>query len=120
MWRWRHRASFETWAGRWLRSWWLRWTLYARRLPKWLRACGLTVQDNERPIVLTANPLGRNKIRRQPKQRVDQVPRVLGVRSGTSWDEVRIRLVAGQKPVRRDSLCRKSLEPLQESRSLCD
>src|SRR4051794_20454742 len=73
VWRWRHRASFETSAGRWLRSWWLRWTLYTRRLPKWLRACGLTVQDSDRPIVLTANPLGRNKIRRQPKPRVDQV-----------------------------------------------
>src|SRR6202008_4032171 len=98
MWRWRHRASFEPWAGWRLRSWWLRWTLYARRLPKWLRACGLTVQDADRPIVLTANPLGRNKIRRQPKQRVDQVPRVLGVRSGASWDEVRVRLVPGQRP----------------------
>jgi DNA segregation ATPase FtsK/SpoIIIE, S-DNA-T family len=98
VWRWRHRASFEVWAGRWLRSWWLRWTVYARRLPKWLRACGLTVQDADRPIVLTANPLGRNKVRRQPKQRVDQVPRVLGVRSGASWDEVRVRLVPGQKP----------------------
>jgi len=98
LWRWRQRATFETWAGRWLRSWWLRWTLYARLLPKWLRACGLTVQDADRPIVLTANPLGRNKIRRQPKPRVDQVPRVLGVRSGASWDEVRVRLVPGQKP----------------------
>jgi S-DNA-T family DNA segregation ATPase FtsK/SpoIIIE len=97
-WRWRHRSSFEAWVGRWLRSWWLRWMLYARRLPKWLRACGLTVQDSDRPIVLTANPLGRNKIRRQPKPRVDQVPRVLGVRSGASWDEVRVRLVPGQKP----------------------
>ncbi len=97
-WRWQHRSSFEAWAGRWLRSWWLRWTLYARRLPKWLRACGLTVQDSDRPIVLMANPLGRNKIRRQPRPRVDQVPRVLGVRSGASWDEVRVRLVPGQKP----------------------
>ncbi|MGH3757279.1 cell division protein FtsK [Actinophytocola sp.] len=98
VWQWQHHESFEGWAGRWLRSWWLRWTLYARRLPKWLRACGLTVQDADRPIVLTANPLGRNKIRRQPKQRADQVPRVLGVRSGASWDEVRVRLVPGQKP----------------------
>ncbi len=98
VWRWRHRVSFETWAGRRLRSWWQRWAVYARRLPGWLRACGLTVLDADRPIVLTANPLGRNKVRRQPKQRVDQVPRVLGVRSGASWDEVRVRLVPGQKP----------------------
>ena len=72
--------------------------IYARRLPGWLRACGLTVLDEDRPIVVTANPLGRNKIRRRPKQRVDQVPRVLRVRSGASWDEVRVRLVPGQKP----------------------
>jgi S-DNA-T family DNA segregation ATPase FtsK/SpoIIIE len=98
VWRWRHRVSFETWAGRWLRSWWQRWAVYARRLPGWLRACGLTIVDADRPIVLTANPLGRNKVRRQPKQRVDQVPRVIRVRSGASWDEVRVRLVPGQKP----------------------
>jgi S-DNA-T family DNA segregation ATPase FtsK/SpoIIIE len=98
VWRWRHRLSFEAWAGRWLRSWWLRWVLYARRLPGWLRACGLTVLDADRPIVLTANPLSRNKVRRQPKQRTDQVPRVIRVRSGASWDEVRVRLVPGQKP----------------------
>jgi S-DNA-T family DNA segregation ATPase FtsK/SpoIIIE len=98
VWRWRHRISFEVWAGRWMRSWWQRWTVYARRLPGWLRACGLTVVDVDRPIVLTANPLGRNKVRRQPKPRVDQVPRVLGVRSGASWDEVQVRLVTGQKP----------------------
>jgi len=98
VWRWRHRVSFEIWAGRWLRSWWQRWAIYSRRLPGWLRACGLTIVDADRPIVLTANPLGRNKVRRQPKQRVDQVPRVTRVRSGASWDEVRVRLVPGQKP----------------------
>ena len=27
-----------------------------------------------------------------------QLPTVLGVRSGASWDEVRVRLVPGQKP----------------------
>lgn len=98
VWRWRHRISFEVWAGWWLRSWWQRWVIYARKLPRWLRACGLTVLDDDRPIVVTANPLGRNKVRRRPKQRVDQVPRVLRVRSGASWDEVRVRLVPGQKP----------------------
>jgi DNA segregation ATPase FtsK/SpoIIIE, S-DNA-T family len=98
VWRWRHRLSFEAWAGRRLRSWWQRWVIYARRLPGWLRACGLTVLDEDRPIVVTANPLGRNKVRRRPKQRTDQVPRVLRVCSGASWDEVRVRLVPGQKP----------------------
>jgi DNA segregation ATPase FtsK/SpoIIIE, S-DNA-T family len=98
VWWWRHQLSFEAWAGRRLRSWWQRWVVYARKLPRWLRSCGLTVLDEDRPIVLTANPFGRNKVRRRPKQRTDQVPRVIKVRSGASWDEVRVRLVAGQKP----------------------
>jgi S-DNA-T family DNA segregation ATPase FtsK/SpoIIIE len=98
VWRWRHPMSFEAWVGRRLRSWWLRWTLYARRLPGWLRACGLTVSDPHQPAVLVMSPLGRRKVQRQVKSRVDQVPRVVGVRSGASWDEVRVRLVAGQKP----------------------
>ena len=98
VWRWRHRTSFELWIGRRLRSWWLRWTVYAPRLPKWLQNCGLTIRDHERSIVLTANPLGRNKVQRRVKPRSDQEPRVLGVRSGASWDEVRVRLVPGQKP----------------------
>ncbi len=59
VWRWRHRLSFETWAGRRLRSWWQRWAVYARKLPGWLRACGLTVLDADRPIVVTANPWTR-------------------------------------------------------------
>jgi S-DNA-T family DNA segregation ATPase FtsK/SpoIIIE len=32
------------------------------------------------------------------KPRPDQLPRVLGVRSGASWDEVRVKLVPGQTP----------------------
>jgi S-DNA-T family DNA segregation ATPase FtsK/SpoIIIE len=98
VWRWRHRVVFDRWVGRRLRAWWLRWTVYAPRLPKWLQACGLTIRDPDRPIVVAVNPLGRNKIRRQPRPRTDQIPAVLGVRSGPSWDEVRVRLVAGQKP----------------------
>jgi DNA segregation ATPase FtsK/SpoIIIE, S-DNA-T family len=98
VWRWRHRASFEAEAGRRLRSWWLRWTVYAPKLPKWLQSCGLTIRDHDRPIVLTANPLGRNKVHRKVKPRATQMPRVLGVRSGASWDEVRVRLVPGQRP----------------------
>lgn len=98
VWRWRHLASFEAWVGRRLRSWWLRWTLYARRLPGWLRSCGLAVADPHQPGVLVLSPLGRRRVTRQVKPRVDQVARVLGVRSGASWDEVRVRLVPGQKP----------------------
>lgn len=98
VWWWRGRLSYEHWIGWRLRSWWLRWTLYSRRLPGWLRACGLTVPDPHQPAVLVMSPLGRRKVHRQAKPRVDQVPRVVGVRSGASWDEVRVRLVAGQKP----------------------
>jgi DNA segregation ATPase FtsK/SpoIIIE, S-DNA-T family len=97
VWRWRHPATFEVWVGRRLRSWWLRWTVYARRLPCWLRACGLTVRDPNQPVVVVT-PFGRRGVRRQQRPRADQVPRVLRVRSGASWDEVRVRLVPGQKP----------------------
>ena len=33
----------SAWAGRRARSWWQRWIVYAPRMPRWLRACGLTV-----------------------------------------------------------------------------
>jgi S-DNA-T family DNA segregation ATPase FtsK/SpoIIIE len=98
VWRLRHRGSFDRWVGRRVRSWWQRWTVYAPRLPKWLRACGLTIRDHDRPMVVSVNPLGRSKVRRQVKPRADQTPKVLGLRSGPSWDEVRVRLVPGQKP----------------------
>ena len=46
--------------------------------------------------MVTVSPLMRNIRRdRRPAQ---ELPKVLGVRSGASWDEVRIRLVPGQKP----------------------
>lgn len=98
VWRWRHPMSFEAWVGRRLRSWWLRWSLYARKVPGWLRACGLTIQDPNQPAVLVMTPFGRRKVARQVRPRADQVPRVIGVRSGASWDEVRVRLVAGLTP----------------------
>jgi DNA segregation ATPase FtsK/SpoIIIE, S-DNA-T family len=97
VWRWQHPATFEAWVGRRLRSWWLRWTVYGRRLPCWLRACGLTVRDSNEPVVVMT-PFGRRGVRRQQRPRADEVPRVLRVRSGASWDEVRVRLVPGQKP----------------------
>jgi S-DNA-T family DNA segregation ATPase FtsK/SpoIIIE len=98
VWWWRGRLFYERWAGRRLRSWWQRWTVYARRLPGWLRSCGLTVQDPDQRVVLVVSPFTRGKVRRQTRARVDQIPKVVGVRSGASWDEVRVRLVAGQKP----------------------
>lgn len=98
VWRLRHRVSFDRWVGRRLRAWWLRWTIYAPRLPKWLHACGLTMRASERTVVLTVNPLSRSKLRRRARAHADQTPKVLRVRSGPSWDEVRVRLVPGQKP----------------------
>jgi DNA segregation ATPase FtsK/SpoIIIE, S-DNA-T family len=89
--------SFDAWAGRHLRSWWLRWTVYAPKLPNWLHACGLDIKQDATPIVVTLTPLVRT-VRRNRQQARAQLPTVLGVRSGASWDEVRVRLVPGQKP----------------------
>jgi S-DNA-T family DNA segregation ATPase FtsK/SpoIIIE len=90
-------ASFDAWAGRHLRAWWLRWTVYAPKLAQWLHACGLSIKPDAMPLVVTVNPLGRS-IRRSRSQAQARLLQVLGVRSGASWDEVRIRLVPGQKP----------------------
>ncbi|MFD9895058.1 FtsK/SpoIIIE domain-containing protein [Amycolatopsis sp. NPDC059027] len=93
--------SFDQWCGRFLRSWWLRWALYARKLPGWLHACGLSISDGTLPVEVTVNLVGR---RRKAVSRTGgggaalRVPKVLGVRSGASWDEVRVELVPGQKP----------------------
>src|SRR5919206_4318225 len=53
-------ASFEAWAGRHLRAWWLRWTVYAPKLPQWLPACGLSIKPDAVPVVVMVNPLGRS------------------------------------------------------------
>jgi S-DNA-T family DNA segregation ATPase FtsK/SpoIIIE len=90
-------ASFDAWAGRHLRSWWLRWTVYAPKLPDWLHACGLSIKADPAPVVVMMTPL-RRSIRRGRSQAQAYLPQVLGVRSGASWDEVRVRLVPGQKP----------------------
>ena len=96
-WRLTDLESFDAWAGRHLRAWWLRWTIYAPKLPQWLHACGLSITPESTPVVVTVNPLGRS-IRRGRRPVPARLPQVLGVRSGASWDEVRIHLVPGQKP----------------------
>jgi S-DNA-T family DNA segregation ATPase FtsK/SpoIIIE len=98
VWRWVDLISFDTWVGRWLRAWWLRWTIYAPRLPDWLHACGLSITDTTTPVVVTVNVVGRKTVHRDQHQPRVRLPKVLGVRSGASWDEVRVRLVAGQTP----------------------
>jgi S-DNA-T family DNA segregation ATPase FtsK/SpoIIIE len=35
-----------------LRSWWMRWLVYAPRMPRWLRACRLTVPDQGQPVAV--------------------------------------------------------------------
>jgi len=98
VWRWIDVLSFDTWAGRWLRAWWLRWTIYSPKLPDWLHACGLSITDAVTPVAVTVNLVGRQRIRRDRQQPTIRVPKVLGVKSGASWDEIRIRLLSGQKP----------------------
>jgi S-DNA-T family DNA segregation ATPase FtsK/SpoIIIE len=89
-------ASFDAWVGRYLRAWWLRWTVYAPKLPEWLHACGLSIKTDAVPVMVLS-PLSRT-LRRGRSHAPARSPRVLGVRSGASWDEVRVRLVPGQKP----------------------
>jgi len=91
-------ASFDAWAGRHLRAWWLRWTIYAPKLPHWLHACGLGIKQDAVPIVLAVTPLARAFGQNRRTIAPAQLPTVVGVRSGPSWDLVRVRLLPGQKP----------------------
>ncbi|HEX5403519.1 MAG TPA: FtsK/SpoIIIE domain-containing protein [Pseudonocardiaceae bacterium] len=106
VWRLVDLPSFDRYAWRHLRAWWLRWTLYAHDLPAWLHACGLSMRDDAIPVVVTVNLIGRKKIRQDRQGTAVQLPVVLGVRSGPSWDEVRVRLVPGQKPEDYDEAAR--------------
>ncbi|GAB2988562.1 cell division protein FtsK [Amycolatopsis acidiphila] len=97
-WRRCHLVSFDQWAGVALRSWWQRWMVYVPKLPGWLHACGLSVKDDTIPIDVTVSLVGRKKIVRDRRNPSVRIPRVRGVKSGPSWDEVRVALVPGQKP----------------------
>ena len=98
VWRCVDLVSFDAWVGRWVRAWWQRWTIYAPELPGWLHACGLSVTDITTPTVVSLNLLGRPRLRRAHHGAGARIPKVVGVRSGASWDQVRVRLVPGQKP----------------------
>jgi S-DNA-T family DNA segregation ATPase FtsK/SpoIIIE len=102
VWRRLHRESFEPWAGSRMRAWWQRWTLYAPLMPSWLRACGLTVADRGQPVTVQLTAFRGTGV--QPRR--DQIPRIVKVRSGPSWDEVRVRLVPGQTPEDYDNATR--------------
>jgi DNA segregation ATPase FtsK/SpoIIIE, S-DNA-T family len=71
--------------------------VYSAKLPDWLHACGLGIKQDTAPVVVALTPLGRTLGRGRRPVRA-QLPTVVGVRSGASWDEVRVRLVPGQKP----------------------
>ncbi|SFJ74842.1 DNA segregation ATPase FtsK/SpoIIIE, S-DNA-T family [Amycolatopsis sacchari] len=97
-WRRCHLVSFDQWAGHLLRSWWQRWMVYVPKLPGWLHACGLSVRDDTIPVDVTVSLVGRKKIIRDRRNPTVRLPRVRGVKSGPSWDEVRVELVPGLKP----------------------
>ncbi|WP_431874010.1 FtsK/SpoIIIE domain-containing protein [Amycolatopsis sacchari] len=97
-WRRCHLVSFDQWAGQLLRSWWQRWMVYVPKLPGWLHACGLSVRDDTIPVDVTVSLVGRKKIVRDRRNPTVRLPRVRGVKSGPSWDEVRVELVPGLKP----------------------
>ena len=59
-------VSCDAWVGRHLRAWWLRWTVYAPKLPEWLHACGLSTTNDTAPVVVSVTLVGRKKIRRDP------------------------------------------------------
>jgi S-DNA-T family DNA segregation ATPase FtsK/SpoIIIE len=106
-WRSGRLVGFDALVGRRVRAWWMRWWLYARKMPRWLRACRLTAPDHEQGIHVSVNLLRRSGMTRPAKPRRDQTPRIIRVRSGASWDEVRVKLVAGQKPEDFDSVARE-------------
>lgn len=97
-WRSADLVTFDQWAAHVLRSWWLRRTIYHRKLPQWLHACGLSVRDEAVPVDVTVTLVGRKKVHRDRAQAGAQVPKLRRVKSGPSWDEVRVELVPGQKP----------------------
>ena len=117
VWRWVDLVSFDQWAGRFLRSWWLRWTIYHRKLPGWLHACGLSVRDEAVPVEVTVTLVGRKKVHRDRSQAGVQVPKLGKVRSGPSWDEVRVELVPGQKPEDFDEAARALASARRVSRA---
>ncbi|SHL03491.1 DNA segregation ATPase FtsK/SpoIIIE, S-DNA-T family [Pseudonocardia thermophila] len=106
-WRQLDRERFEARAGRHLRAWWQRWTVYAPRMPGWLRSCALTVPDRDPGITVQVNPFRRSAIRPKARPRPNDLPRVVAVRSGGSWDEVHVKLIPGLTPEDFDASARR-------------
>lgn len=76
LWRWRKPVSFDRRCWRHVRAGFLRLLVYEPRWPRWARACRLVWESDEIGEVL---------------------PRLRSVTSGPCWDELRIRMVPGQR-----------------------
>src|SRR5699024_2431294 len=93
--------------GRRVRAWWLRWTVYHLRLPRWCARLGLMVQEPDmssgrgiagrgrgmtRAATTLAGALGRRPQTRQV------MPTVRRVSSGPSWDHVEVKVPETMTP----------------------
>ena len=56
-------TPFEPYVGPVARGWWWRWIVYAPRMPRWLRACHLTVADPGQPVTVQVTPFRRTAVR---------------------------------------------------------
>lgn len=103
VWWWRGRVSFDHWIGRRLRAWWLRWTLYHPKMPRWCARLGLVaVQPETTRREHTSPRIGRAGMTGvaagllgsigKSSGTVRIAPRVTKVVSGASWDRVRVKL----------------------------
>ncbi|QRK88815.1 FtsK/SpoIIIE domain-containing protein [Saccharopolyspora erythraea] len=77
LWRWRWPVSFERLVWRRIRTGWLRMWVYELRWSRWARASHLVLYDED-----FADPV---------------IPRLRSVSSGLAWDDVRVRMLPGQK-----------------------
>lgn len=101
MWCWHDRVQFDQLIGSRIRAWWLRWTVYRPKLPRWFARLGLMVQEPDmssgRGIAARGTGVTRaatglaGVVGRRPQTR-QVLPKVRRVRSGPSWDHVQLKL----------------------------
>lgn len=102
VWFHRDRVGFDWWVGRRVRAWWLRWTLYQWRMPRWCARLSLVVSEPEvtrqtsmrtpRGTLGVVVRLGGSLLPMGKHQAKTIVPRVLRVQSGPSWDQVWVKV----------------------------
>lgn len=109
---WRHyeRRSFEHWIGRRLRAWWLRWTMYHPKLPRWAARLGLVAvqpetssREGARPKIARGGMAGMaaglvGAVGSSSSSAARIAPKVTRVQSGPSWDRVRVKLPQTEIP----------------------